>query len=197
MDTRAEWPGAPHGADEAMGRLFLAVTLPAAVRHGIEQWLAALPGRLPGRLVPPESWHLTLRFLGEIDRRTYEALAGALAAEPLGAPSDARFAALGAFPTPERASVLWLGVGVGTDQLAALAARCEAAARHAGLAPERRAFAPHLTLSRLRPSASVESIVSNAPACGVELPVREVTLMRSEPTAGAPRYTPLERWPLR
>jgi 2'-5' RNA ligase len=93
---------------------------------------------------PPENFHLTLRFFGEID----EALARDLDDE-LGrimeAPFEIRLKGVGSFGGREP-NALWAGVEA-PPVLAKLAAGCEKAARRVGLAPEKRSFTPHVTLA--------------------------------------------------
>jgi len=175
-------------------RLFLAVTIPSEVRDAIRD---ALPRSLPGRPVRPEHWHLTLRFLGDSDaaRRASlsELLEQAAALGRLGQDFTVRFAGLGAFPTPERARVLWLGASEGASECEALAARVEEIVRAAGFPAERRAFSAHLTLSRLDPPRGVQALVARAVSVATPLAVRAVTLVRSELTPAGPRYTPVTR----
>ena len=109
-------------------RLFLAVALTDEVRHGLAAFLGERVIRLPGRPTPPDNWHVTLRFLGSTDAlqrdRILEFLDEHLVVEPF----TLGFAGLGAFPKPSRATVLWLGTGRGSDELAKAAEICEQAA---------------------------------------------------------------------
>src|SRR6266508_1435690 len=138
------------GSDAAVERLFLAVPLTERARSQI---VAALPP-LPGRLVPPQNWHFTLRFLGDTDPAMRDAVAAALRTAKLGRQFSIRFSGLGAFPRPKRARIIWLGVNGGASQLTALAETVESTVRHAGFPAEQRPFKPHLTLSRIEPTRS-------------------------------------------
>jgi 2'-5' RNA ligase len=77
----------------------------------------------------------------------------------LGAPFELVLGEMGAFPKPARATVLWLGVVQGFSRLSELNAVCEQAAQAAGLSPEDRPYAAHLTLSRIRPHQDVQSVI--------------------------------------
>jgi RNA 2',3'-cyclic 3'-phosphodiesterase len=179
------------------GRLFLAVPLTDGARERIVRHLAAPPmPALPGRAVPPENWHLTLRFLGDTPRALAERVATQLEGAALGPAFTLRFGRLGGFPRPARARVLWLGVEQGEDRLRDLAARVAASVERAGIPPEPRPFAPHLTLARLRDPLDLRPLLDLAPAAGVDLAVGEVVLYRSHPGSPAPRYEPLRRFPL-
>jgi 2'-5' RNA ligase len=160
-------------------RLFLAVALNDEVRHGLAAFLGERVIRLPGRPTPPDNWHLTLRFLGSTDAlqrdRVLEFLDEHLIVEPF----TLGFTRPGAFPKPSRATVLWLGVGRGSDDLKAAADVCEQAAVSVGFDPEDRPFHPHLTLSRIRPPVSVEGLIEQVDTFPLKMNVDRVTLYRS------------------
>jgi 2'-5' RNA ligase len=96
-----------------------------------------------------ENLHLTVRFVGTVDRGVVEGIAGRL--DGAAGPSiQLALGEAGTFKRSRLARVVWLGLKSGAEDLAALAARVEAECRAAGLAPEARAFQPHLTLARAR-----------------------------------------------
>jgi 2'-5' RNA ligase len=181
-----------------VGRLFLAVDLVPEVRHGLAAHLDnALGGRrLPGRPVRPESWHLTMRFLGDTDEAGFDRIRAGLDAAARGEVFSIGFAGLGAFPRPQRATVLWLGIDRGGAELAALAGVCEEAARAAGFDPEERPFSAHLTLSRIRPHQDVHALVEAVPPFPLTQTVTEVVLFQSHLGRGGARYEVLDRFPL-
>jgi 2'-5' RNA ligase len=129
----------------AAPRLFASIPVPEPTRRA----LAALPRRLSGaRWAPVDQLHLTLRFFGPLAETEAEALEQGLAA--LEAPRlELRPTRLGSFPGRDGPSVLWLGLSR-APALIALQSAIEATARGLGLAPEVRAFVPHLTLARLK-----------------------------------------------
>lgn len=182
------------GRTPSEGRLFLGVPVTEDVRGALEEHLRE--EELPGRPVPPGSWHLTLRFLGETPPEALARLREALEAEELGSRAAVTFGRLGAFPRPDRASVLWLGVEEGADALRALAERAEEAARSAGFPAETRPFTPHLTLARIRPPRDVRGLVERVPPFPERLPVDAVVLFRSRLGGGPARYEEVERFPL-
>ncbi len=127
-----------------MPRLFSGIEIPA----GLGERLAVLRGGLAGaRWVEPENYHITLRFLGDVNETVADEFAGALAA--INAPAfDLQLDGLGSFGG-RRPRAIWAGI-VANDALAALRQAHEKAAQMAGLAPEQRNFHGHVTLARLR-----------------------------------------------
>ena len=160
-------------------RLFVGLDLPGELRA----LLAALAARrIPGaRWVPPENYHMTLRFIGEAPAWRADEIDGALSA--LRARKfSLTVAGLGMFNKGDRAIALWAGVER-SDQLAHLRTKIETALQRAGLEPERRRFSPHITLARLDnvPEAKLVEFVQahnlfRAPA----VPVEHFTLFSSQ-----------------
>ena len=180
---------APEAASE---RLFVAVPLTEQARQEI---IARLPV-LPGRLVPPQNWHFTLRFLGETGAATRDRLIAELRRAPLGSRFAISFGALGAFPRANRARILWLGVDEGAARLVSVAESVESAVRRAGLPAEERPFKPHLTLSRIEPTRSVADVLTGHPPLQVLMPVTQIALVRSELGKGPAQYQAVETFKL-
>lgn len=157
---------------------------------------------LPGRLSPPENWHITVRFLGSLDEVTLDRLmAGLDETAPSGSvdyhlrpgPFTLALAGMGAFPRPDNATVLW--VGVESEALADLAAAVEDLATAVGVNPEERPFRPHLTLSRIRPPLDVSDL-TDVDWGRLRFDVDHLTLFRSEHRSGGVHYEPVERFSL-
>ena len=135
---------AVHGV--IMPRLFTGIELP----EGLRMRLARLGDPLPGaRWLKAENIHLTLRFAGDVDNRTAADFAEFLEGITASA-FELRLSGLGAFGGNDP-RVIWAGVE-NSAELESLARANERAARNAGLPPESRKFAPHVTLARLRNS---------------------------------------------
>ncbi|HUQ99894.1 MAG TPA: RNA 2',3'-cyclic phosphodiesterase [Gemmatimonadaceae bacterium] len=183
----------PDQAGERPERLFIGVPLTEDTRRSIAR---ALPRSLPGKLVPVENWHFTLRFLGATKLHVREKLVKSLADAAYPWRFDIVFNALGAFPNPRRARVLWLGADEGEEKMVSLAAIAEAAARSAGFAAESRAFTAHLTLCRLDPPASVTTLLASKPRFDTRMTVDRIVLFRSRLGGGPARYEEVESFPL-
>src|SRR5690349_15256218 len=125
-------------------RLFAAIRPPAPV---IARLLALEGGIAGARWQDEGQLHLTLRFAGELDACQAEDLAEALAGVHA-APFTLALRGVGHFERKGRAHTLYAGLAP-SDPLVALQRKVESAARRAGLPPEPRKFAPHITLARL------------------------------------------------
>ena len=101
-------------------RLFLGVALTDELRHGLAAFLEAKAAPLPGKPVPPANWHLTLRFLGATEEPDRDRVLAFLDEDALTLPFVLGFGPLGAFSRPARATVLWMGVRRGAEELAEL-----------------------------------------------------------------------------
>lgn len=179
-------------------RAFFAIDLPVDARACAAQAVGSLQAATPAeaRWVTPERLHLTLKFLGEIREDDVPRLiARAQAKLASEVPFELALAGFGAFPNAREASVLWLGVAQGAGALARLARKLDSASRALGGARDRRPFAAHLTLARLRTPARVELERVSAPE-SVPWTASEVILYESRPSAGGARYVPLAHLPL-
>jgi len=174
-------------------RLFVALRPPRPVRDIL---LAAMHGVSGARWQNDEQIHLTLRFIGEVDRHMAEDIAAALGA--LYAPAvRARIAGVGLFERQGRPHMIWAGVDP-HEPLAALHRKVDQCLARVGVAPETRAFVPHVTLARLNrgsgPVAAFLALNSDLASPGFEF--GHVTLFESEMGHGGSRYHPVARYPL-
>jgi len=126
-------------------RLFVGIDLPWDLRHRIA---ALVPSGIPGaRWVPPENYHLTLRFIGEVPPHRAEEIDLSLAALR-GKKLELTLAGVGTFSKGGRANTLYVGVDR-NQRLEHLQNKIETSLQRVGLEPERRRFQPHVTLARL------------------------------------------------
>ena len=151
-------------------RILVAVPLPDEVRMALADRLEPLD--MPGKVVSPENWHITLRFLGWTDDVAFDRMLAALDDSDLGSPFKVMLSGMGAFPRPKSATVIWLAFSEGLTRLEELAAMAEEAAQSAGFGPEERPFRAHLTLSRVRPAEDVSRSPRFVPGCRSRLAVR-------------------------
>lgn len=130
-------------------RLFFAVPLTDDAKERVRPLLEGLRG--PGLAATrAEQLHFTLAFLGEVPAEHLDRLATAAEALSTFPPFQLSLQGMGAFPDLRRPRVIWLGVEEGRTELCAVAERLHAGLRSQGFALEDRAFAPHLTLARVK-----------------------------------------------
>jgi 2'-5' RNA ligase len=124
-----------------MHRLFVAIRPPEPIRDLL---IDAMDDSPDFRWQEDEQLHLTLRFVGEVDRPVADDLAALsrIRSEPF----ELRITGVGRFEQ-RNSGALWAGVEP-KEPVAALAAKVERACQSVGLEPERRAFHPHITLAR-------------------------------------------------
>jgi RNA 2',3'-cyclic 3'-phosphodiesterase len=126
-----------------MHRLFVAARPPAPIREQLLDLMEGVPG---ARWQDDEQLHITLRFIGEVDARVADDVAGALGT--VRHPSfEIALEGIGKFGSRGRVNAAWAGVRP-HDQLARLHRKIDHALIRTGLAPERRAYLPHITLAR-------------------------------------------------
>lgn len=179
-----------------MIRLFVALRPPPAVRDALADLMEGVPG---ARWQDDEQLHLTLRFVGEVERPVAEDLAAALAAVHAPSPTIS-LAGVGTFGSKGRADTLWAGVAP-PEPLHHLYAKVEQACTRAGLPPDRRAYHPHITVARTPRSLGSSAEVSAWCARRADLTsdpftLSHLVLYRSHLGRSGASYEPVARWPL-
>jgi 2'-5' RNA ligase len=133
-------------------RLFVALDIPEEVRSRLAETVHEVEGNIEGaRWVKPENLHLTLKFIGYYEHDKLERLQDRVRdTVKRGAAFNVRFGQPGAFPSPARARVLWIGLTEGSEEAEKLGDKLNARLEKVGVKRESRAFAGHLTLARLK-----------------------------------------------
>ena len=176
-----------------MHRLFVAIRPPAAIRALL---LGAMGGISGARWQTEDQLHLTLRFIGEADRH----LAGDIHAA-LGAVHQPTFEialnGIGHFDRRGWPDAVWAGVGP-HEPLHALHKKVDAALSRVGVAPDQRAFLPHITLARLkRNSGPVGNLLEQSGGLKSDVfTVDYFALFESDLTESGAVYSIVERYPL-
>jgi len=174
-------------------RLFVAIRPPEQIRDLL---IDAMDTSTDFRWQDDEQLHLTLRFVGEVERPAADDLADALSR--IRTPSfAARIAGIGRFEQ-RNSGALWAGVEPKAP-LAALAAKIERVCQQVGLEPERRAFFPHITLARWkgRRSREVADFLDRRRGLSSEpFEVTEFILFESRLSRHGAHYEPVARYPL-
>jgi 2'-5' RNA ligase len=175
-----------------MHRLFVAIRPPAAVRA---QLLSVMHGVRGARWQEEDQLHLTLRFIGEVDRHAAEDVAAALGS--IHRPSFAvRLNGVGSFDRRGKGA-LWAGIAP-HEELKSLHNKVDQACRKVGIGADTRAYLPHITLARLnRSSGPIEPFVEGAAGLrSSDFEVDSFCLYESHLKADGPIYTIVERYPL-
>jgi 2'-5' RNA ligase len=175
-------------------RLFVALELPDYVR----QRMAMLGSGLPdARWVAPENFHITLRFIGEVDEYVAEDIDSELLGVR-GRPIAINLDGLGCFESRNRVRAVWARVAAG-EELQQLQRSIENAVRRAGLAPDTHKFVPHVTLTRLRHvpvDVVAPYLAHNGGFRAGPFDVRRFTLFRSHMGHGGSHYEALAQYDL-
>jgi RNA 2',3'-cyclic 3'-phosphodiesterase len=169
-------------------RLFVAIRLPKEAVGSVEKAAAALDGCLGARILPPDSWHLTLRFIGEADARKAEEIGNALAGVKF-APFQVRLSGAGAFPSKGIPRAIWIGGD--TQGAGELAMRISQVLTFLNLPEEH--FTVHLTVARSKGVAEIDEFLKTGDVCSFE--TKSFCLMKSTLTPAGAVYEVLREFP--
>lgn len=188
---------------DAQLRLFVACELPDEVLNALGHLQDGLQraGAEQLRWVRPEGIHLTLKFLGEVEAALVDKVTASLSACIQPFVFRVRPDRLGGFGG-RRLRVVWVGLDGQTGELSDLAKTVERALEPLGFPAERRPFAPHLTLARVRERASA---VERERLAGLlesyqlppltEFSLSRVALIQSILGPGGARYRTISKFP--
>ena len=177
-----------------MLRLFVGIGFPPELKLRLSLLRAGVPG---AKWVDPGNFHLTLRFIGETGEDIAADIDDALSRVRVRR-FTVQIAGTGVFGGGDRPRSLWVGVER-TAELVALRDKVEQALFRAGLPPEPRKFAPHVTLARLRnPSLDKlrDYLAAHAQFRAEPLPVEGFSLIASFQTRAGSVYEEQADYPL-
>lgn len=184
-------------------RTFIALEMPAEIERELAKISADLKGvfiDLPLRWVVVPSIHLTLKFLGNIPESDVQKISAVIDRQAKSFPLiEMQLSGLGVFPDLRKPNVLWVGVDAG-EELRHLQRAVEGDLQAMGYPAENRKFNPHLTIARVKRSATPaelkhigELVASQPPPASALAIVEALTLFRSQQERGASVYNPLFR----
>ena len=187
-------------------RCFIAIELPQPIKSALSQLQDSLKkSEHPSvKWAAPEGIHLTLKFLGNVVSEKLPALTKAITGAVRGTtPFQLNLGSPGVFPNTKAPRVVWIGIEGEVEPLLTLHNNIEHALSTLGFPLEERAFSPHLTLGRVRESASPverrrlgEVIASLKVESKVFFKVDSLSLMRSKLTQEGALYSSLASFPL-
>ncbi|MDQ0457345.1 RNA 2',3'-cyclic phosphodiesterase [Rhizobium paknamense] len=176
-----------------MPRLFTALEIPRSAALS----LSLLRGGLPGaRWIDVENYHITLRFIGDVDGRTADEIVDRL--DRIDRPEfELSLNSIGSFGSKKPHS-LWAGVQPSAE-MTALQGEIERICQRIGLPPDPRKFTPHVTLARLK-SARLDDVIHYLSGRGnfhtAPFLVSRFVLMSSKESVGGGPYLTEEVFPL-
>jgi len=186
------------GIFEDVMRCFIAIEVPSEVKSAFIELQNDL--RSAGADVAwtnPDNVHLTLKFLGEIDKqlvgKVEQVCLETIAAMP---PFKLSIDGIGVFPSERHPRVLWVGLGGEVETLERLQEMLDERLSRIGFEIEEKDFQPHLTVGRIRSNKNLRELLGRRD--GYALPslsfvVREIVLMKSDLLPSGACYSELAK----
>jgi RNA 2',3'-cyclic 3'-phosphodiesterase len=182
-------------------RSFIAIELPAEVKAGLKQVQDRLKSSDPScaKWVDPQSIHLTLKFLGNVDIDRLDSITRAIQDASVSiSPFELNIDDLGCFPNSRRVQTIWIGLTGDITQLQTLQNNVESRVSPLGFPTEKRLFTPHLTLARVRDYITPEQrqslgalVTATQIKLNLNFKIISISLMRSHLTPAGAIYTRL------
>ena len=170
-------------------RIFAAIPVSPAIHPAISQAAGHLRDCLGVRLLPPADWHLTLRFIGDVDEAQAGQVSGALSSVRF-APFAIRLSGAGAYPSTAFPRAIYIGGE--SEGAAELAKKVEAALAPFHLQNER--FSVHITVARSKGAGDIDAFLKNTGEIG-SFDVKSFVLMKSKPLPQGTAYEVLNEYP--
>jgi len=185
-------------------RSFLAFELPPEIREKIGEVSIELQKlTLPVRWVKVTNIHLTIIFLGYVDEDKIDDIKDKvnLVVQRFSI-FKTRLNGIGVFPHWRRPRVIWIGLGGEIERLSTLREELQTELKVLGFKPEKRPFAPHLTIGRFKGlvdrDEELKSILDRYHDLSGDLQyLNELVLIKSDLKPDGPVYTKMASWPLR
>lgn len=182
-------------------RTFVALPVEPTLRSAMRRWTCAFATSLPTvRWMSPDSFHLTLVFMGAVKSIDLPAVASAITncARDF-SPFSLSIGGLGGFPNLQQPQVLWVGCGAGKEPLGNLRSAVVRALFPFGYRDEQRTFSPHITIGRVKGALFREELEQLTRKDGADfgaMEVNEIHLMSSVKTASDYQYSVIARCPI-
>ena len=176
-----------------MHRLFVALRPPRSIRDALLAAMGGIPG---ARWQSDDQLHLTLRFIGDVDRHVAEDIAAVLGSVAHPA-ITARLDGIGCFDRRGRIDTIWAGM-TPRDPFRSLSVAVTGALIRAGVAPENRAYIPHITIARFSRGSEppLPLPMDDLWPAPVEARFDHFVLYESELGAAGATYSAIARYPL-
>lgn len=200
LELRLGWTGAGRESianleeEGRLPRLFTGLEVPHEVGFALSLKRGGLQG---ARWIDPDNYHITLRFIGDVDHTTANEVADALDRLSDSEAFSVRLSHLGWFGG-DKPRALYAGVD-NNVALQRLQAAQERVLQRLGLAPEGRKFVPHVSLARLRGASGPELarfLAFSGQFMPMEFPVGRFVLFSSRDSVGGGPYLVEQSYPL-
>ena len=183
-------------------RSFIAIDTPAEIKEKIEEVEEKLRAtNADVRWETKEKFHITLKFLGNVEEEKLNSLAQRLGGRLIThSPFTITYEAVGCFPNLRHPRVIWVGTHDEDGSLKALAQTVEEIAAAHGFEREKRPFHPHITIGRVKGSKNLMELSSALESVTFDpqpSTVREILLMKSDLRPTGSVYTVFRRFPLK
>jgi 2'-5' RNA ligase len=183
-------------------RAFIAVDVGPDVRAALRPVFEQLKRKAHQvRWVPEDHWHLTAKFLGDVDGRQVGEISKALREEALSTPAfDLEFRGLKPFPPDREPRIVAVEVVAGVEALAGFHRRLNERMQAFGVPKEHRGFLAHLTLGRVKGTGHMDwlwdYVRDQAEADFGLANIDEAVLFQSNLRPQGAEYIPLAHAPL-
>lgn len=141
-------------------RSFVAIQVPDLIGQSLGKLQAQLKGSsVDVRWVHPQNFHLTLRFLGDVEENELDTIKDKLCSVSVQhKPFSLNFSGVGGFPQEGRLRVVWIGVGRGQFEINKLVEDIADSLQDANVKKDKKGFFPHLTLGRVKGSPTTRPL---------------------------------------
>lgn len=183
---------------ESTVRCFLAIELSDTLKNEACRFVKKIQARYSAfRFIPPDNWHLTLHFLGQVEAEKIEELSSRVsrALENV-EPFSIFLEGFGVFPNWHQPRILWIGVSGDIPQLSVLKKQLDQVLQKMHFEIEARLFHPHITVARSKTRVPRLSLDLNPQfkSCAVDQ-VRHVVLFKSTLSPQGTQYAPVRTFP--
>lgn len=172
-------------------RVFIAIEIPESIKEELAHLVEGLKDKISNvKWVEKENFHITLRFIGEIQEDRISVLESIIDEVSLKfSPFEIELKGTGKFP-----HVIWVGIDKGGDILKNIYYSIEGALIRADFPPIDKPFSPHITLGRVKKDVKRFQVEDFGP---ISFYANSITLMQSQLFPSGPIYTPIRIFPFR
>ena len=179
-----------------MIRTFIAIELSEHIKKELSDIEKELKEtKAVAKWVKPDDIHLTLKFLGNVEEEKIELIKKSIQESVKGVtPFIIDLKDIGAFPSPSRPRVIWVGVQSGKERIKNLAESIEGNLEKIGFKKEDRQFSAHITLGRIKSLVNIDKLkdlIKEKKYHSSSFEVSKIAIMRSDLTPEGPIYTKL------